>query len=554
MNTTDYVNIASALDTTAEKQPDKLAILYPETRNSKGEVEYSSYTFRQLLEQSNIIADGLEKFGIKKGCRTVLMVKPSLEFFALTFALFKAGIVPVMIDPGMGTKNLKTCISEAEPEAFIGIPKAHIARLILGWGKNTIKKNVTVGNKLFWGGTTLKEIKKLGSSNYKNAETKKEDMAAILFTSGSTGVPKGVVYNHGNFADQVEKLKALYTIEDGEIDLPTFPMFALFDPALGMTTVIPEMDFTAPAKADPQKLIYAIERFGVTNMFGSPALINTLSRYGEKNNIKLKTIKRTISAGAPVSATILERFTKMLPDEARIFTPYGATECLPISSINNKEILNDTRQLTDLGKGVCIGKPVSTIQVDIIKITDEQIEFWNDGLKLKQGEIGEIVVKGDNVTLSYYNRENSNKLAKIYDSQDKKSLRHRMGDLGYFDERGRLWFCGRKAHRVITEKETLYTIQCESIFNTHKEVFRTALVSAKINGKVEPVICVELEHDSVNYDRQFIQTDLLELAQKFEHTKNIKYILFHESFPVDIRHNAKIFREKLAVWAENQLK
>lgn len=550
--TTDYVNIASALDTTAEEKPDKLAILYPNKRLTNGEVEYVSYTFRQLQEQSNIIADGLEKYGIKKGCRTVLMVKPSLEFFALTFALFKAGIVPVMIDPGMGKQNLKVCIEEAEPEAFIGIPKAHIARIMLGWGSKTIKKNVTVGVKLLWGGATLNDIKKLGSSNYKNAQTKREDMAAILFTSGSTGIPKGVVYNQGNFVDQVEKLKSLYKIEEGEIDLPTFPMFALFDPALGMTTVIPEMDFTAPAKADPKKLIYAIERFGVTNMFGSPALLNTLSRFGEDNNTNLKTVKRIISAGAPVSATILERTTKMLSEDANIFTPYGATECLPISSISNKEILNETRQLTDIGKGVCVGKPVDIIKVEIIKITDEPIDIWNDNLRVKPGEIGEIVVKGGNVTRSYYNRESSNKLAKIKDSSD-NSIMHRMGDLGYIDSEGKIWFCGRKAHRVITEKETLYTIPCEAVFNTHKEVFRTALVGVKLNGKTEPVICVEVDYDSVNYDRQFIQKDLLEIAQKFEHTKNIKHVLFHESFPVDIRHNAKIFREKLAVWAQKQL-
>lgn len=552
MMITDYVNIASALDETAEKTPDKLAILYPNKRLTNGEVEYVSYTFRQLLEQSNIIADGLEKYGIKKGCRTVLMVKPSLEFFALTFALFKAGIVPVMIDPGMGKQNLKTCIEEAEPEAFIGIPKAHIARLLLGWGKKTIKKNVTVGFNLFWGGTTLDNIKKMGSSDYKNAQTKSTDMAAILFTSGSTGIPKGVVYSQGNFTDQVEKLKSLYKIEEGEVDLPTFPMFALFDPALGMTTVIPEMDFTAPAKADPKKLIYAIERFGVTNMFGSPALLNTLSRFGEENNVKLKTVKRIISAGAPVSATILERTTKMLTEEANIFTPYGATECLPISSISNKQILNETRELTDIGKGVCVGKPVESIKVEIIQITDDPIEKWNESLKVNQGEIGEIVVKGDNVTQSYYNRKSSDKLAKILDESD-NTIMHRMGDLGYFDSEGKIWFCGRKAHRVILENETLYTIPCEAIFNTHKEVFRTALVGINIKGKKEPVICVELDHDSVNYDRQFIQKELLELAQKFEHTKSIKHVLFHESFPVDIRHNAKIFREKLAVWAQNIL-
>ena len=552
MNTTDYVNIASALDTTAQETPDKLAILYPESRDNKGEVTYSSYTFQQLLEQTNIIADGLEKFGIKKGCRTVLMVTPSLEFFALTFALFKAGIVPVMIDPGMGTKNLKTCIAEAEPEAFIGIPKAHVARILFGWGKKTIKKNVTVGNKFLWGGTTLEEIKKQGKADYQNAKTRKDDIAAILFTSGSTGVPKGVVYNQGNFVAQVEMLKSIYKISPGEIDLPTFPLFALFDPALGMTTVIPEMDFTAPAKADPERLIYAIERFGITNMFGSPALLNTLSRYGEKNNIKLKSMKRVISAGAPVSAVILERMTKLLTDEARIFTPYGATESLPICSIDNIEILKDTKNLTDIGKGVCVGKPVKGIEVDIIKITDEPITDWSENLKINKGEIGEIVVNGDNVTSSYYNRESSNKIAKMKNPDG--TIRHRMGDLGYLDDQGRIWFCGRKAHRVITDSETLFTITCEAIFNTYPEVFRSALVGAKVKGKVIPVICIELESNSSNYDRGIIQKDLLQLAQKFEHTKNIKTVLFHESFPVDIRHNAKIFREKLAVWAENNLK
>ncbi len=552
MQTSNYINIASALDETTKKSPDKIAIYYPQSRDSNGNVNYITYTFNELLKQSNIIASGLESYGIKRGTRTVLMVKPSLEFFALTFALFKAGIVPVMIDPGMGIENLKTCISEAEPEAFIGIPKAHIARVVLGWGKKTIKKNVTVGKKLFWGGVTLDHIKSVGKADYNNAQTHKEDMAAILFTSGSTGVPKGVIYSQGNFSAQIEMLKSIYDISTGEIDLPTFPLFALFDPALGMTTVIPEMDFTAPAKADPQKLIYAIERFGITNMFGSPALLNSLSKYGEKNNIKLKSMKRIISAGAPVSATILERTTKMLTDDARIFTPYGATESLPICSIDNQTILNETKQLTDIGKGVCVGKPVKGIEVEVIKITEDLIENWNESLKVNIGEIGEIVVKGDNVTLGYYNREKSNKIAKIKDSDG--SVRHRMGDLGYFDDKGNIWFCGRKSHRVITDTETLFTITCESIFNTHKDVFRSALVGAKLNGKITPVICVELEPNSSNYERDNIQKELLQLAQNFEHTKNIKTVLFHESFPVDIRHNAKIFREKLAVWAEKILK
>ncbi len=550
-----YVNIASAVDSMAVRFPNSLSIVFPEGRDKTGRVSYTHYTFRQLAEETRIIAKGLECAGIKRGCRTVLMVKPSLEFFALTFALFKAGIVPVLIDPGIGIKNLKTCISEAEPEAFIGIPSAHIARKILGWGKETIKKNITVGKKLFWGGYTLDEIRVIGKSlkEYEFPKTSADEMAAILFTSGSTGIPKGVVYNHGNFVAQLEMIRKVYKIEPGEIDLPTFPLFALFDPALGMTTIVPDMDATKPAKVEPLKIIEAIENFGVTNMFGSPALLNTVGRYGVEHNIKLPSLRRVISAGAPVPAIVMERFSKMLSPDTQIFTPYGATECLPISSIGMHEVLNETRFNTDKGAGVCIGKPVEEINVSIIEISDDPISDWNDSLLVSNGKIGEIVVKGPNVTKAYFNRDKSTVLAKIYET-DGKEVRHRMGDLGYFDEQGRLWFCGRKSHRVITETETLFTIPCEAVFNTHPAVYRSALVGVTIHGKMEPLICIELEHDKKDIGTEQLIKELLEIGKNFFHTKNITNILFHPSFPVDIRHNAKIFREKLALWAQEKIK
>ena len=130
-------------------------------------------------------------------------------------------------------------------------------------------------------------------------ETSEDDIAAILFTSGSTGVPKGAVYTHGNFLAQVELLKETYGIEPGEIDLPTFPLFALFDPALGMSAVIPEMDPTRPANVDPEKILGAIQRYGVTNTFGSPALLHRVGSYGAAHGVKLPTLRRVISAGAP---------------------------------------------------------------------------------------------------------------------------------------------------------------------------------------------------------------------------------------------------------------
>ncbi len=542
-------NIAAHLPRMARLRPHAQAVVFPQGRDRSGRVCYTHYTFAQLDSESDRIAQGLERVGIRRGVRTVLMVQPSLEFFALTFALFKVGAVPVLVDPGMGVKNLKTCLAEAQPEAFIGIPKAHIARILLGWGKQTIHTLVTVGPKPFWGGHQLAELRrKAEGAESTLAATRPEEVAAILFTSGSTGVPKGAVYTHGNFIAQVEKLREVYAIEPGEIDLPTFPLFALFAPALGMTAIIPDMDATRPAQVDPVKILEAIENFGVTNMFGSPALINRVGRYGAERGIKLPSLRRVISAGAPVPAAVLERFSTMLAPGVQIFTPYGATESLPVASIGSAEILGETRRKTEQGGGVCVGSPVPGLRLEVIAINDEPVANWNESLRVPAGEIGEIVVQGPQVTASYFNRPESTALAKIADPET-GAFFHRMGDLGYRDEQGRIWFCGRKAHRVVTPNETLFTIPCEAVFNTHPRVFRTALVGIGPAGAQTPVLCVELEQDARQDDQAMLRMELLEIAARFPHTQGIRTILFHPGFPVDIRHNAKIFREKLAVWA-----
>jgi acyl-CoA synthetase (AMP-forming)/AMP-acid ligase II len=481
------------------------------------------------------------------------MVPPGLDFFALTFALFKIGAVPVLIDPGIGARGLGKGLAEAGPQAFIGIAKAQLARVLLGWAKKTVSIKITVGPRFFPGGHTLEEVRKMGDGRktFTTVVPERDETAAILFTSGSTGPSKGVVYTHEFFGCQVEQLRRLYGIAPGEIDLPTFPLFALFAPALGMTAVLPEMDPTRPAQVDPVKIINAIGNFGVTNMFGSPALINRVGRYGAGQNTKLPTLKRVISAGAPVSAKVLQRFAAMLEPGTQVFTPYGATECLPVSSIGSDEILGETRHQTDAGKGVCVGRPVPGLTVKIIQITDGVVPAWAESLVAGAGEIGEIVVKGPHVTRSYYNRPEATALAKIADPAD-GGFYHRMGDLGYLDERGRIWFCGRKSQRVETPGGTFFTIPCEAVFNTHPAVFRSALVGVLRGGACEPVLCVELEPDARPASRDELRAELAALGAKHAHTAPIRTILFHPAFPVDIRHNAKIFREKLAVWAARQ--
>lgn len=553
MNTEHFGNIASYLPDMARRQPDTMAVYCPQGRFSPQQ-SYSSYSYAELERKSNQMAVALEHVGVGRGVRTVLMVTPGLDFFPLTFALFKVGAVPVLVDPGMGTKNLKTCLEEAEPTAFIGIPKAHLARRLFGWARNSLSVLVTTGTRLWFNEQSLPHLLATDAlhDHFDPVRPDPDETAAILFTSGSTGVPKGVVYTHRNFLAQINALKEIYRIEPGEIDLPTFPLFALFAPALGMTSVIPQMDFTRPGKVDPKKIITAIERFQVTTMFGSPALIRRVALYGNQQGIRFSSLKRAISAGAPVAATTLEQFRRLMPEDACIHTPYGATEALPVSSIDSTTILEQTRLLTDQGRGVCVGRPVPGVDVDIIPITDEPVPQYHAHTLLDVDHVGEIIVSGEQVTRCYFNRDESTRLAKIEDSENRRFF-HRMGDLGYKDDKGRIWFCGRKSHRVITAEETLFTIPCEGVFNTHPQVFRTALVGIEMGGKTVPLICVELEPDIDPGQHQKIIADLREIGRKFDHTAQIENFLIHPEFPVDIRHNAKIFREKLAIWAQQQV-
>ncbi|MEW5721864.1 MAG: fatty acid CoA ligase family protein [Thermodesulfobacteriota bacterium] len=547
----ELFNIASYLRQQARAHPDNRAIIYPGKRDKSGKIRYTEVTFRELDRESDCYAHGLVRVGIVMGTRTILMVKPSPEFFALVFAMFKVGAVPVVVDPGMGLRRMLQCFQESRPTAFIGISPAHVLRKLSPSFFKTVKTWITVGKRWFWGGYTLEQIRVTPWAPFELAPTRRDDLAAILFTTGSTGPAKGAVYTHRVFDAQIRHIAAHWNIKPGEIDLPTFPLFALFDPALGMTAVIPKMDPTKPALVNPVNIIEPIRDHGITNMFASPALLNRVGRYGRKLGLKLPSLKRVISAGAPVSPSNIETFSTMLSDEAEVHTPYGATEAVPTISIASNEILSETRALTEQGWGICVGRPLAGIEVRIIKITDEPLAEWSDDLVVEAGRIGEIAAKAEHVTRQYFERPESDALAKIKDGEE---VWHRMGDLGWLDDKGRIWFCGRKDHRVITEKGTLYTIPCEAVFNNHPRVFRSALVGVGPKGRRKPVICIELEPGDNGRDKARLVRELLEMGRANERTRDIETILFHKSFPVDIRHNSKIFREKLSVWAEQQLK
>lgn len=537
------INIAETFTCVAKEQGERIAVI--EARNGK------KISFNELNDRADTYASYFASEGIHPWDVTVLMVKPSVDFICLTLALFKVGTPVVLIDPGMGFKNLLRCIERVQPKFLIGIPKAILFAKLFPKPFHTLKKIFCCGNSFrIFGPNITKDIPWAGTEYpvYKPTET---DLAAIIFTTGSTGPPKGVRYEHSIFSAQLRLIKEYYNIGQEDVDQPAFPLFALFSAALGACSIIPDMDATKPAKVDPKKFVSSIQENRVTYSFGSPAIWNEVSRYCIEQGIVLRSVRKILMAGAPVPYELMMRVRDILPEDAMVFTPYGATESLPIVSIEGREVVSETWEQSRLGKGTCVGRPLPGIEIKVIMISDEPLSELTENMMVPDGEIGEIIVRGDVVTRAYQNNPLETKLAKIADGD---TFWHRMGDVGYLDQTRRLWFCGRRAHRVVTKNKTLFSIPCEAIINEHPDVYRSALVGIKGSrgDSSIPVIIIEPKENRT-IDKKRLIEEVKERAGQSELTREIEYFLIHNSFPVDIRHNAKIFREKLALWAQKKI-
>lgn len=546
-------NIARYLTELAQTIPGQPAVVRRVGRDAQGRATYERVTFAELDRDSDAYARGLTRYGIGAGRRVLLMVPPGPPLIALAFALFKAGCVPVLIDPAMGRKNLAACIAESAPEALIGIPRAQLARLVLRRACRTITRSVTVGGRWGWGGATLRELRDERPEPFAAAPARATDLAAILFTSGSTGVPKGVAYEHGMFDAQVQALRQIYQFQPGEVELPILPVFALFNAALGNTSAIPELNPARPAACDPALIVEIIRDLGVTSSFGSPAIWNRVTSHCLAQGVQLPTLRRVLMAGAPVPLFLHERFQQICGADAETHTPYGATEALPIASGSGRAILAAMRERADPMAGTCVGRPIPQVGLRIIPISDAPIERWDEALALPAGQVGEIAVRGPMVTRLYIGRPEATRLAKIADGD---AVWHRMGDLGSLDAQGRLWFFGRKSQRVQLAAQCLYTEPCELVFSQHPAVFRAALVGVTRAGSRAAAIVIEPQPGQMPRSpaaRAQLTRELLALGAAHAMTRPIQTVLFHPSFPVDIRHNAKIFREQLAVWAQSQV-
>lgn len=518
-------NVAEYLQFRADLSPNLPAIIDPQNNITK--------TFTQLHQESNGIAQKIFNKGIRQGTRTLLMLKPSAELVTIVFALFKIGAIPIIIDPGMGFKNFLSCIKTSAPHVLISTPLIQaVSRLFFP----RIKKCISINSKFL---QTL-----IPQSYFSSPKISDSTPAAILFTSGSTGAPKGVCYTHKIFNAQLASIRDNFDISPGEVDLPMLPIFALFNPALGMTTLIPEMNPSRPASVDPRKIVNSIITYQATNSFGSPVLWHKIADYCESNNITLPSVKRIFMAGCSVPIDLIKRYQKIIPN-GTVHTPYGATEALPITSISTNQILNQNK-FSNFVRGTCLGAPLPHNTLKIIKISDSPIQKFDLSLELTTGEIGEIIVKGPVVTQEYLHLPEATNKSKIY---EESNVWHRMGDLGFIDEDGLLWFCGRKIERVETPLGILFTDCCENIINQHPLVYRSALISLKKSVSNVPAIIIEPYKKAwprSKKEKELFLNQIKEFAHEHPLTATINDFFLYKKFPVDVRHNAKIHRLTLA--------
>ncbi len=534
-------NVARHLRQAAAEQPDALATLTPLSIGPDGKVVHARCSFRRLDQESDAAARIFHAEGIAEGTRALLAVRPGHDLIVAMFGLLKLGAVPIAIDPGMGWPAFLRCVRHTEPEALVGVRAANwLSRAPLP-AFRSLRTRIDVGTAKW------RRLRSQCTSSDPRplAELPPEAPAAILFTSGSTGAPKGVDYTHGMFDAQIDLIRRTYAVQPGEIDMPMLPLFALFNPALRVTTVTPLLDPSRPAAADPAPIVAALLAEKVTMSFGSPAIWGRLADHCERRGLGLPSLRRVLIAGAPVPDGLLAQLGRIAP-QAQVHTPYGATECLPVSTIGSGELRAKHAEAARRGFGTCVGRAVDGVTIRVIREVEGPLRTLAEATACAPGEIGEIIATGPSVTRDYHRLPAATAAAKIAEGE---RVWHRMGDLGTLDADGLLRFLGRRAEKVRTAGGDLPTEAVEPAFRTHPDVARCALIGLGVKAPFVPALVVEPRAGRFPADageRERFTAALRACARGNAAAERVETFLFQAKLPVDVRHNAKIHRLRLA--------
>ncbi len=535
----------------AEAHPYQDAVVIPRILGNS--ISYRHMNFgdmRNLIERYH---RGLVALGLKQGDRVLFLVKPGIDFLALAYAVIAEGAVPVFIDPGIEKAHLFKAIADIKADVFIGTQKAHLLRMLKKDLFKGIRFHLLAQDWGVSGGPNLSVLRRFSSTP--SLPHKYSEIGMVAFTSGATGVPKGVVFTQKMLLSQLRIFRDQFGIGPGGRDLPLLPIFSIFQLANGVTSVFPPIDPAAPLALDPSKVVKIVQDLNVTYSFGSPTLWRKIAEYCLRVRTTLPTLKRVFMAGAAVPKDTVRIVTECLGadplNRGAVFTPYGATEALPVTVAPGPEVLSHAVETAKTGEvGTFVGSPVSHLELRVIQSVQSEIHNISNAIFLPPLEIGEIIVNGANVSPSYLNRPDADKIGKIKDGD---GFWHRMGDVGYIGTDGCLYYCGRKSHVVEADDKLYYSVPVENLFDGVKDVARVALVS--VHGA--PAIVIEPDPGAwpdCDSGRKEILTRVRERSLSSPLTSSIKNFYLHPAFPVDRRHNAKVYRDRLGTWAEDEEK
>ncbi len=506
--------------------------------------QYDTLDFGSLAARIDAYEHGLMEAGLRAAERVIMLVTPGADFLALSYAVMGRGAVPVFIDPGMGVDAVVACMREAEPSGFIGVPRAHLLRLKAGELFRSLRFSVVAGRFPPCGAMRLCDLRRPSAAPPTPVPRGDADPALVAFTSGATGRPKGVVFTNRMLSEQLAVFRGQFGFRGGDQDLPLLPVFSLFTAALGVGSIFPPLDPSRPLSLVPSQIIRVMRDLGNQTSFGSPALWSKIGEYCRQTGATLPQLRRVFMAGAPVSQTTIDLVKAACP-QAESFTPYGATEALPVTIASADDLWQDRPVLAVTGEqGTPVGRAIDGVALRVVQpLTGQPVMPLVD---CPERVIGEIVVSGDTVSREYLRRPEATATSKIHDGD---RVWHRMGDMGYLDAAGHLYFCGRKAHVVSTPDRTFHSVPVENVFNRHPQVRRSALI--EVAGG--PALAIEpASWPLTPQARQTLAAELRAVGVGDPVTAAIRRFYFHQSFPVDARHNAKIFRDRLGAWAATQ--
>lgn len=529
----------------SDRVADPAAVAVVEVEDGPGQ-QRKSITFAELEGRITDCAAGLAGRGINRGDRVGLLVPPGIELTVAVYACWRIGAVIVVADAGLGAKGLLRALNGANLTHLIAIGKGlALTRAMRLSGRRILAGAPRKAARLALGyDATLAELEESGRSHpVTHQPGEPTDPSAVLFTSGATGPSKGVFYRHDQLRAQAELIKKTYDLGPADRLVAAFAPFALYGPAIGIAAAVPAMDVTAPASLSATALAQACEALDATVVFASPAalrnIVDTQGELGASERDALARVRLIMSAGAPVGVSLLREVAELAPN-ARLRTPYGMTEALPVADIDLP-----TLELVGRGNGVCVGEPLTGVRVAISPLSVHGDHLDDGELTTDAGVSGEVCVAAAHVKHRY------DRLWATERASSRTAGWHRTGDVGHLDEAGRIWIEGRRQHLIATGEGPggiVTPVGLEQAVEELPEVSAAAVVGVGPVGVQQVVVVVvpaRIDPCTGVLAPQALTDAVRDVAEA-----NVAAVLNITAMPVDIRHQSKVDRTALGVWAD----